>query len=137
MKKKIFLLSVVTLMLGCSQEHKVEHELTCYVNMVNNETSGEHQSVTEQEAKDHQFTYEFKVYDDGVLIVNGAERYLEEKSTDEDANTHLYVAEQENKEKKMERLVYTFDADYSHVGFRLDDRNISYEYSCEPAVSVK
>jgi len=128
--KKILIASLLILLIltGCTPKKKVEQKLECYVSAVLNSNLGHRTVISQKDAIANNFIYSFVIYDDGVLVVNDAERYKEITSKSEIQKTRSFAAILEGGINKD--VLYQFNRTLDEVIFLLLKENIQYTFEC-------
>ena len=111
------------LMSGCSQEHKEEHSLDCVLKSVVYIETGKEVTFKREDAIRNGFEYYFKVYDDGIVIVNDTDVYIKDK----DIQRSYSLLRTKKVDKNMK---FQFSQAFNDVKFLIVDIKQEYRYNC-------
>jgi len=123
--KKALLLSIVlfVILTGCSNEHKITHELDCVLHSVINTKTDQETVFKREDAIKRGFSYYFRLYDDATMSVNDNDHYVQDNNRDRTYSLKL-------EEKINHNMQFVFNKNYDDPYFSINDKDIKYTYTC-------
>ena len=103
---------------------KVIHSLVCVLSQVVNSRDDTTTDIKRQLAIDNNYTYSMKVYNNGTLIVNAEDHYMQEVN-----NTNSYQLDLKGQLQPDFRFQFT--KAYDDVVFYIKKTDVKYEYNCK------
>ena len=103
---------------------KIIHSLECVLSQVVNVPPGTVTNIERQNAIDNNYTYYMNVYNNGILMVNDVDQYLQDTN-----NTNSYMLNFNG--KTQPNLKFEFTKSYDDVTFHVKKIDVKYEYECE------
>ena len=103
---------------------KVIHSLECVLSQVVNGKAGTTTNVKREFALDNNYSYDMKVYDNGMLIVNYEDHYIQEIN-----KTSSYLLDFNG--NAQPNLRFKFTEAYDDVTFYIKKIDVKYEYNCK------
>ena len=123
--KNTSILSMLVLLLisGCAQEHKVEHSLNCVLKSVVYTETGKEVVFKREDAIKNGYEYFFRVYGDGIVVVNDVDVYVKDKHIERSYSLKIVDSVNEN-------MKFQFTKEFDDVRFVLVKKHQEYTYSC-------
>ena len=103
---------------------KVTHSLECVLSQVVNGKAGTTTNIKRKLALDNNYSYTMKVYNNGTLIVNDEDHYMQEIN-----KTSSYVLDFDG--NPQTNLRFEFTKAYDDVTFYIKKIDVKYEYNCK------
>jgi len=108
---------------GCSGETEIRERLECIITEVSHPETGQVVRFKKEDAVRNGFVYHFRFLDDGIVVVNDADRY-----TVDTAGERSYSLLLEG--KVIDYMKFRFNEAYDDATFLLVRENIEYHYDC-------
>ncbi len=117
------LILIVMMLTACSAARKVEYTLECVLQSVHSDVTGKTMDVTRKVAMDNGYSYAFKVFDDGRMLVNDTDVYRQDQNNSLSYTLHIGG-------KAIKGMKFVFTENYDDVRFELTERYETYHYDC-------
>ena len=116
-------LFVLLFLSGCTREHEVVYQLDCVINSVVHMDTEKVFKMEREYAIRNGFEYHFKVYNDGVVVVNDADVYVKDEKMERSYSLQ--------REKRVDKnMKFQFTKAYDDVRFVLVKKKREYTYNC-------